>query len=115
MDDERRKLKRKYLAFFTRVFDKSTGQLLGHLADLTAEGMMIISEKPLRTEVDYQLQMDLSGTFFEKERLDFQASSIWCRPDIDPAFYNTGFRLSKMSKEDLDIVQRIIEEYGIRD
>ena len=115
MDDERRKLRRKYLAFFTRVFDRSTGQLLGHLADLTPKGMMLISEKPLQTEIVYNLQMDLSGTFFEKERLDFQADSIWCRPDIDPAFYNTGFRLLKMSQEDIDIVQRIIKEYGIRD
>jgi hypothetical protein len=115
MDKDRRKLKRKYLAFFTRVFDRSTGQLLGHLADLTAEGMMIISEKPLRTNTVYSLQMDLSGAYFDKERLDFQATSIWCQPDIDPSFYNTGFRLHKMPPEDISIIQRIIEEYGIRE
>ena len=115
MDEDRRKLKRRYLAFFTRVFDRSTGQLLGHLADLTPEGMMIISEKPLKTEMNYHLEMDLSGSFFEKERLNFQAASIWCKPDIDPSFYNTGFRLGKMSGEDIAIIERIIQEYGIRD
>jgi hypothetical protein len=113
--EDRRKLRRKYLAFFTRVFDRNSGQLLGHLADLTAEGMMIISEKPLRTEELYSLEMDLSGAFFEKERLTFQAESIWCKPDIDPSFYNTGFRLLKMSAEDITIIERIIKEYGIRD
>ena len=113
--DDRRKLRRKYLAFFTRVFDRNSGQLLGHLADLTAEGMMIISEKPLRTDETYTLEMDLSGAFFEKERLNFRAESIWCKPDIDPTFYNTGFRLINMSTDDIDIIERIIQEYGIRD
>jgi hypothetical protein len=114
MNEERRRLKRKYLAFFTRVFDRSNGQLLGHLADLTAEGMMLISEKPLSTGTVYNMQMDLSGTFFEKDRLDFQATSIWCKPDIDPSFYNIGFRLQNMPPQDVAIIKRIIEEYGIR-
>ena len=113
--EDRRKLKRKYLAFFTRIFDRSSGDLLGHLADLTTEGMMVISEKPINIEEDFELQMDLSDTVFEKDHLDFSARSIWCLPDIDPNFWNTGFRLTEMPAEHLKIIERIIEEFGIRD
>jgi len=112
--DERRKLNRKYLAFFTRVFDRGNGQLLGHLADLTSEGMMIISEKPLEIDTVYNLRMDLSGAFFDREQLDFKANGVWCKPDIDPAFFNIGFQLINISSDEISIIHRIIEEYGIR-
>jgi hypothetical protein len=112
---ERRKLRRKYLAFFTRIFDRGSGQLLGHLADITTEGMMVISEKPIKTGQEYKLQIDLSDSYFPKQRLDFHAFSIWCRPDVDPNFWNTGFQLSNMADDDAAIIELIVQEYGIRD
>ena len=39
---ERRIIKRKDLAFFTRLFDRDNGQFLGHLANLTAEGAIVL-------------------------------------------------------------------------
>ena len=113
--DERRKLNRKYIAFFTRIFNRENGDLLGHLADLTPEGMMLISEEPIYIEQDLELRMDLSGTFFEKENLDFSARSVWCLPDIDPKFWNTGFKIIELSEENKEIIQRIIAEYGMRE
>lgn len=113
--EERRKIKRKYLAFFTRVFDRSSGDLIGHLADLSSEGMMVISETPIHIEIDFDLQMDLAGPYFEKEHLDFSAQSVWCLPDINPNFWNTGFRITSITDEDIRILERIIEDFGIRD
>ena len=112
---DRRRLKRKYLAFFTRVYDRNTGLVIGHLADLSPGGMMLISDTPIEVDTVYALSMDLSEAFFEKDHLDFNAHSKWCQPDIDPAFWNTGFELLTPAPEDLGIVQQIIDEYGIRE
>lgn len=112
--EERRNLERKHLAFFTRIFDRKTGQLIGHLADLTADGMMVIGEKPLDIDEIYQLQMELSITHFGKEFLEFSSRSIWCRPDIDPDYFNTGFQHLDLSADDIHVIRLIIEEYGIR-
>ena len=113
--EERRRLKRKYLAFFTRVFDHSTGILLGHLADITAEGMMIISTHPIETGQEYKLSMDLPEYFFGRDHLAFKARSVWCRPDIDPTFFNTGFQFETIMPEGIAIIEQIIQEYGIRE
>ena len=112
---DRRKIKRKYLAFFTRVFDRSNGELLGHLANVTAEGAMVICERPLQTGKDYQLCMDLPETFFEKSYLAFEARCIWCKPDLAPQFHNAGFKFRRIAPEDIQIIERIIEAYGFRD
>jgi hypothetical protein len=47
--------------------------------------------------------------------MEFTARSLWCRPDIEPHFYNTGFKILNLEPEDAQIVQRIVEIYGFRD
>lgn len=113
--EERRRLKRKYLAFFTRVFDEKNGELLGHLADITADGMMIISTHALPTEQTFKMSMDLPEYVFGKDHLTFKGNSIWCSPDIDPTFWNIGFKFVDVKAETVAIIDQIIQEYGIRD
>jgi hypothetical protein len=113
--EERRKVKRKYLMFYSRVFDRNSGKLLGYLSDLTQDGAMVISEDPIETGLVMRLCMDLPEGYFTRERLNFEAKSVWCKPDIDPKFYNTGFQLINPNREDIDIIQWIIQEYGFRD
>lgn len=114
MSDDRRKLQRKYLTFFGRVFDRKTGQLIGQMADVTPEGAMIISGRPLDIDQDYQLRLDLPDTIFEQAHMDIDARSVWCQPDLEPSLFNTGFQLFNMTPEKVAIVEKIIKEYGIR-
>lgn len=113
--EERRKIKRRYLMFYTRVYDAGNRELLGHLLDITPQGASLISEKPLPTEVAFRLKMELSEDIADKPYLVFEAKSLWCKPDVDPHFYNTGFLLLKIAAEDIAIIQRIVEAYGFRD
>ena len=39
---------RTHLIYRLRVFNASTGKLLGHMTDITPEGMMLIGEKAVR-------------------------------------------------------------------
>lgn len=115
MTDERRKIKRRYLMFYTRVFDAHTRDLLGHLLDITEQGASLISEHPLPVDRDFKLKMELSDAITDKPYLVFEARSLWCRPDVDPHFYDTGFLLTRITPEDIAIIQRIVEAYGFRD
>ena len=76
---------------------------------------MLISEKPIPTSLDFSLSMDLPKDIFGAERMDFEARSVWCQPDIDPSFYNTGFRFTDVAAQDAKIIQQIIDVYGIRE
>ncbi len=113
--EERRKLKRRYIMFYSRVFDRSTGILIGYLSDITPEGAMVISEDQVKAGVQYKLVMDLPEDVFGKQHLMFEAKCIWCKPDVNPNFYMSGFHLEVIAEEDLKIIQRIIEDYGFRD
>lgn len=115
MPEDRRKIKRRYLMYYSRVFDAHTQILLGHLVDITPLGAMLISEKPIETDIDFRLKMELSHDIADKRYLEFESKSLWCRRDIDPSFFNTGFELINVSAEDNAIIKRIVESYGFRD
>ena len=112
---ERRKRKRGNLAYFTRVFNLASGDLLGHLADLTPDGLMLISDQPIYTDVEFHIQVDLSDSPFEEGSLEFKARSVWCVPDLDPKQWNTGFMITEITDANKSIVEKVIQEYSIRD
>lgn len=113
--DDRRKTKRKYLLFYTRVFDLGTGKLLGHLVDITPTGAMLISEQAVPAGQDFRLKLELSPEVAAQPFLEFDARSLWCHQDINPQFYNTGFEFRAVTVENVAIIERIIEAYGFRD
>jgi len=112
--DERRKLQRQHIMFYSRVFDRKSGKFMGYLGNLTESGAMVISEEPMETEIDYNLRIDLPEDIYGKPVLNLVAKSVWCKRDIDPNFYNVGFALQEISKNDVEVVEQIIEDYGLQ-
>jgi hypothetical protein len=115
MGEERRKFKRRYLMYYSRVYDRKTGIVIGYMVDLTPEGAMVISEEPIEVGKTYRLRMDMPEELAEKANLDFEAESVWCKPDIDPHFYGTGFQIHSLSEPEISMIERMIQEYGFRD
>jgi hypothetical protein len=89
--------------------------MLGHLDNVSTEGAMIIGQFPIQPEQSFNLRMDLSEFVFGKAHLDFVARSIWCRPDLDPTFYNTGLQFVEIAPQDVEIIEHIMAEYGIHE
>jgi len=112
---DKRRIKRSHLIYYLRVFDQSTNETLGHLVDITQEGAMLISENAIPAGVHYRLRMMLPAEIFGREHLDFEAESLWCKRDVNPDFFDTGFRLNNVEVKDTVIIARLIDEYGFRD
>lgn len=112
--DERRKIDRRYLTFFSRVVDRNNGRLLGYLADLTTGGALLIGDIPLKIGEVFQLRVDLPEKFATQEQLDIEAKAVWSQPDIDPEFYKTGLQLVNISPKDLILLERVLSNFGSR-
>lgn len=115
MSDERRKLPRKYLMVYSRVFNRDTGKIIGYLSDLSHQGAMIISDDPLPENVMMHLRFDLPDPpLFSAEHLNLNARVAWCKPDIDPAFKNIGFEFGAITDEQQKIIEDMIVAYEFR-
>ena len=113
--EDRRRLSRRHILFYSRVFDRKTGIFLGYLGNMNEGGLMIISETPLEVNQVYLLRIDLPEDIYSRSVLNFEAESVWSRLDVDPNFYNTGFKLIEISEDSKDIIAQIIEDYGFRE
>lgn len=109
---ERRIQERRNLIYYLEVFEQTSGRLLGRLVDITAEGMMLISDHQLPPMATFSLRMQLPQPEFEQTFFEFSAQSVWCRPDVNPNFFDTGFEFRDLTEADRQIIASLVAGYG---
>jgi hypothetical protein len=110
---ERRRLDRRTFSYYMRLLDEDTGELVGHLADISTGGFRLDSTKPVPTEKEFRLHIDLSGEVANIPFMTFGARSKWCKIDhIDKSLYNVGFQITDITPDNLEIFSRMFERYG---
>lgn len=110
---ERRNLERRNFTYYMRVVDDLSGQLVGHLADISPRGFKLDCSQALSIGKDFRLRMDLTSDVADKPFIVFTARSKWTHPDsMDPFVHNVGFEIVNISLVDGQIFQRIVEKYG---
>lgn len=112
---EKRKAKRRHIIYYLRVFDRKTDRLVGQLVDITTSGMKLVSENSIEPDTHYQLRMVLPEEIEKKKEITFEVRSLWCKPDVNPNFYSSGFEFEDISTEDIQIVKNLIYDFSFRD
>lgn len=107
----KRRLKRWYLVMYLRVFDEETGELLGHIVDINKEGIRLVSDKHIPTHRTFRLWVDVPKEGAARQRIHLEAESLWSGQDVNPDFYDTGFRIHNVSTQALLQLQLLIEEF----
>lgn len=105
-----RSQKRWNLVHYLRVFRAENHEMLGHLVDITTEGMMLISEQPIPLQSSFNLRMEIPTDNDVAQMVAFTAESLWTKKDVNPNFHDTGFRLLNPSQRALNAINRLIEE-----
>jgi hypothetical protein len=96
-----------------RVLDEASGQVVGHLSDISTGGFKLDCSKQIPINVDFRLRVELTNEVANKSFMIFLARSRWCRPDpVDPTSYNVGFQITNMAPSDFEIFSRMFEKYG---
>ncbi len=112
---ERRKIERRSISYYMRIIDAGANQLIGHLADITLQGLKMDSQKPLPVEKEYLLRINTSEDVADKDYIEFAACTKWCMVDpLEAGLYNVGFKILKIDPRDAEIVQRIMDKYGVQ-
>ena len=106
-----RRQERTRLIYPLRVFDARRKKLLGHMVDITPEGLMLIGETPVRVGRKYSLRMDLPRNLMTDGHVTFSAESKWCTRDVNGDFYSMGMRIVKMTPEALTLVQKLTRDF----
>jgi len=110
---EKRNLQRRHLLYYLRLWDTEKNMLLGHVADVSVNGLMLVGEMQIPLNNEYQLEMKLPAAEGKAETLKFKAKSCWSSNDVNNLFFDTGFQFSEISDATVERVKDLIEEYGL--
>lgn len=107
-----RKYERRHLVFYLRVFDGMGSKVIGHIVDISAQGLMLISDNPVPVNEDYRLRMRLPAEIVDKDEILIDATSRWCKQDVNPDFYITGFQIHELTPEIEKYILCLIDDFS---
>lgn len=108
---EQRRLNRIHIVYYLRVFD-ADGRLLGHVGDVSPDGMRVIGEHALDAGRTLDLHMEFPLSGHRREWVALRAECRWSRRDVNPDFYNSGFRLIDPSAAAVARIRELIDEFS---
>jgi len=99
--------------FHITVLDCELDENVGYLVDLTTDGLLLISDQQIELNKVFKLCLHLPVDVFGMSELNLVAESRWCKKDLNPEFYDTGFRMIEVSQQHVEKINHMIEEYGL--
>ncbi len=112
---EIRQVERRHLVFYLRVFDGMSSKVLGQIVDISSKGVMLISDNPIPVGENLRLRMRLPSQIANKDELIFNATSRWCKQDVNPDFFISGFQIYDVDEEVTKYILCLIDDFGFQD
>ena len=112
---EKRQIERKHLVFYLRVFDGTGARMLGHVVDISSKGVMLFSGSQISVGENFRLRMRLPSQIANMEELIFNASSRWCKPDVNPDFFIAGFEIRDVDDAIITNIHSLMDDFGFQD
>lgn len=80
--------------------------------NISSEGLRLVSHIPLLTHSVFQFRVKLPQEIRGEKHIDFDALSCWCRPDVSPDCFDTGFKIVDAPDTLLDFVADLTDYFS---
>lgn len=98
----------KYERSYFEVFDVKTSKSIGHLIDLTLEGMKTLGPIEVNRDETYHFRIDLPKEVKGVQKITVEAQCVWSEKDINPEFYSAGYKIIYISPPFSEIIETLI-------
>jgi hypothetical protein len=112
--NERRRANRHQLLFNARVHDADNDSVIGHLSNLSEDGLMVVTEKPLPMGRTYRVRIPLPVAFNGLAELTTETTVAWTEPATHPAYHRNGLRALSLDADQRHVLTRLVEDYDLR-
>ncbi|OQX18840.1 MAG: hypothetical protein BWK76_06375 [Desulfobulbaceae bacterium A2] len=113
--DDPRAQSRHHLVYYLQVFDPQGEEMVGHLADLSSEGMMMLCPRPLAVGQHYRLRLAFPKPIANRSELLLEGNCRWCRPDINTELHAVGIQLEGLDPRETKFLLCLIDDFGFND
>ncbi|KJZ33348.1 PilZ domain-containing protein [Pseudomonas sp. B21-040] len=109
-----RRIERHQLPYFLKVFNSVTDKPIGFLGNVSADGLMLISQLPMMIGADFDLRLKIPGCNGCLQVIDFRACCLWCHEDATPHHYDAGFSLQRAPPEYGQLVSALQQYFSFQ-
>ena len=102
---ERRSLIRHQLHEYLTVYNRNTLREMGSIGNISSNGLMLISAVPVLIGAIYNMRIVLPDAEGGERYLDFDARCHWCKPDVGPEFFDSGYSIVHAGDGIIDLVE----------
>jgi len=111
VEEKRRRSRLSLISFFT-VYDRDSGEAVGHLVDISPGGFQIIGDVECQEDRAYRFRMDFSSIMNFEQQIVFDARCMWTKFDMDVELFTSGFEMTEIRPGDLTQINRVIEQFA---
>ncbi|OOZ36220.1 PilZ domain-containing protein [Solemya velesiana gill symbiont] len=108
---EHRATQRKAVQDRIGVIDILSGEEIGHLANISLGGFMLITDRHLDLNALYQFRLTLTSPINGASNVDLGAESLWCQGTTVADTSWVGFHIIDISDENSAIIGELIDSW----
>jgi hypothetical protein len=97
------------------VVNRSTCEIIGHVANLSTEGIMLITSDSMVHDTVLKLSIALPEKIFDRDRIECEAKCMWCKVSPNSDFFEAGLQLCEVSEQEIKAIVGLIAKYRFLD
>jgi hypothetical protein len=109
-----RSIKRHQLPYYLKVFNRITDKPMGSIGNVSLDGLMLISQLPILLNARFDMRLKIPGHDGQLHCIDFHATCQWCREDVTPGNFDSGFALVAPPAEYVEMVDALRYYFSFR-
>ncbi len=112
---ERREITRLHLAECLTIYNRNTMKEMGSIGNISSNGLMLISTVPVLMGAIYSMRIILPESDSKVRFIDFDARCHWCKPDVGPEFFDSGYSIVNAGDDIIDLVESLKDYFSFRE
>ena len=92
-----------------KVVDRQTGNTVGQLVNISADGLMLLSPEPVPENSIFQLSLEFAADSANTADgpVMIGVESLWCNSSSDQSQHWVGFCIIDISEQDLERIRKL--------
>jgi hypothetical protein len=104
---------RKNTPHNVKVVDEENGRVMGRVVDITADGMMLVTNQEVTPGRQFQIRITLPVMVHHRSDVSLEARAVWCNQDTNPSFYKVGFKFLNMPGEEGFLLEDVMHRLNL--
>lgn len=112
MEDYRHR-PRKNTPHVVKAFNGENGNYIGRVVDITADGMMLVTDELCNCGQVLDLRIILPIMIHHKTDVNVTARVVWSELDSNPSFHKTGLAFVNLAGEDGFLLEDVMHKLNL--